>query len=204
MWEVASALASLLTAGVTCVAVLYAAVQWRDARREAYDRSRPIVVPRYVVQTQPDRRSGGEFKGVWIEVSNFGLTPARNVVLTFPDGVIWNVGRNTTFPFLAEHGGISVLTPGQTLRYYVGPLKVGSHLQRERKNSFSVHVEYSAPFAGGGAGKDFEVSESHLMTLRDYIGTGVMRVGSIPAAGSAPPCGDDSAERAVDAAITPR
>ena len=151
---------TIVTTVLGTIAAIYAAVQWKDARRTHYAERRPYVLPEYEIRDRP----GGP--GVYIVLTNHGLTPAANVTLRF-DGGSWHNTRGVKHPFLEEHGGISVVGPSQSKAYFVGRYETTSHLLELRDKDLHATIQYS------GFHDQRKISESHRMTLRNTQGTSI-------------------------------
>lgn len=133
-------LASLTTSVsslVTCIVAITALVIGRKQLRAMTGMQeaelRPYVTVKLVLLK-------GKTEGVELRLYNSGRTSARNIKLGFPENQTWHNLRNPTFAFIKS--GISVLNPGETLRYFLGPIRTNESLALLKKNKIDVSIKY--------------------------------------------------------------
>lgn len=167
LWSAVEAMATVITAFVAIGAAWYAARQWRDARAAHVSQMRPYIVPVYTV-----KKNDSGYRGVWLDVTNYGQTPARSITLDFDLAATWKSVEHRRFPFLNDGGpGISIIPPGATLSYFVGPYDKTSALSHLRDDFVAVTARYVAD----DRILVKEIAEEYRLTLRDYGGTGLTK-----------------------------
>ena len=155
------ALSSAITAVVAVLALIYAYKQTKLARIGHFAERRPYVVPSYEVKDS----SRGE-KSVYLVITNYGNTPAKDVTLQFSSDTAWNYVKSAVhFPFLPENKGISVIPPGANNSYFVGVLSINSDLHRLREDEITVSVEF------GMYEQQERITDSFRLSLRDFAGS---------------------------------
>lgn len=149
-----------ITALVAVVALGYAYKQTKLARSGHFAERRPYIVPSYEVKDS----SRGE-KSVYLAITNYGNTPAKDITLHFSDSSAWNYVKTANhFPFLPENKGISVIPPGVSNKYFVGILSPQSDLHFLRENEITVLVEF------GMYEQNARITDSFRLSLRDFAG----------------------------------
>jgi hypothetical protein len=134
-----SAVGTAITALVAIVAAVGAIFQLGHLRNAHFHELRAFCSVRYEVHK--DARGDD---CIWLVISNFGKTPAYDVTLNF-NLPHWNYSSaSAKYPFLAENGGISVLAPGETRRYFAARLSAKDKLSAADANSLIVIVNFFA------------------------------------------------------------
>ena len=75
---------------------------------------------------------------------NSGETPARDITLAFEEGKAFHNVKEPNYPFLKVYGGLEILAPGETSRYFLGRISKTSDLNLLKSDEIEVHVNYSA------------------------------------------------------------
>ncbi len=141
-----------LAAAITIVA---ATKQLRQASRFEASRMRPYVTVRYAYDELLDGR-----RCVVLLFENHGLTPATNVRLEFPEGVVWNhIGKSSVLPF-QRSTGITTLYPKQRIKYLVAVSAKENPLGHLKESNFEAKIHFRS------MKKDF--NEGVLLSLEDY------------------------------------
>jgi len=103
-----------VTGGATVLLVAIAGWQLWLLRKEAQRERRPYV---FVEVSKDHTRAGKE--GLYLSFTNYGRTPATRVKAIFHTSN-WKQLKDRALAFERE-SGISLLPPGATLTYFIGP-----------------------------------------------------------------------------------
>ncbi len=164
-------ISSATTAVVAIVALFYAYKQIQIARSASFAERRPYIVPTYEVQ---ESQNGP--KKVFLVLTNFGNTPAKDVTLKFSDDAAWHYIKYAEhFPFLSKNNGISVIPPNSKNSYFVGNLSSNSDLLLLKSKEISVLVEF------GVYEKSERISDPFRLSLKDFAGSLSLRNKQVPA-----------------------
>jgi hypothetical protein len=138
-------------------ALLFAGIQIRASRIEAFSNRRPYIVVRYVkrrVDDSPDR--------VYVKLANTGKTPAYGVRLEFSKDADWHWVLKPDYPFLDS--GLGVIEPGESLEFLVGTLSSNSKLNALLNSTIHGIVHYRAT----PSGKIAQLHDPFEVTLKDF------------------------------------
>jgi hypothetical protein len=106
---------------VTTVAAVFATVfglmQYRQSKQLEFEDKRAFIVPR--LEVNKDEKT----PRVYLVIRNAGDTPAKNVVLEFDEGQVWNWVKPANFPFLKDQGGITAISPAGEMSYFLGEIR---------------------------------------------------------------------------------
>lgn len=132
----------LLTAvgvAVAAIGLSLTFLQLMANARESFADRRPYVI----VSLKLEKKTGLD-DSVYIEILNSGETPARDITLAFEEGKAFHYVKQPNYPFLKEYGGLEILAPGETNRYFLGRLSKTSDLNILKTDEIEVYVTYSA------------------------------------------------------------
>jgi hypothetical protein len=150
-----------VTAIVAVIAVIYAYRQTELARTGHFAERRPYLVPSYEVS---DSDKG--VKRVFLVITNYGNTPAKDVTLEFSSNAAWHdIKYADHFPFLTSNNGISVIPPGSRNSFFVGNLSTNSCLQVLRTEEITASVHF------GMYERQDRISDSFRLSLKDFAGS---------------------------------
>ena len=161
---VISALGTTVTALVAIFAAIGAGIQLRHMRSSHYREMRPLCSVRY--ESHPDNR-GQEC--IWLVVTNFGRTPAIDVEISFNDHSWHYANLSSKYPFLLNNGGISLLAPGETRKYFVARRSSAKNMTAALTNNLVATISYKNldPIKG-----TFKLeSDVQRLSLLDYAGS---------------------------------
>jgi hypothetical protein len=159
-----NAVSSCITAAIAVAAAFGAWSQLKHMRAAHYQEMRPFCSVRY--EGHPDAR--GE-ECIWIVITNFGRTPAIDVTITFSDESWHNANLTGKYPFLDGNGGISVLAPGETRKYFVARKASASKMSAALTNNLVAKINYKNLDSIKGAYK--VESDVQRLSLLDYAGS---------------------------------
>jgi hypothetical protein len=155
------AISASVTALVAVAAAIYAVIEVKQASNAHFAERRPYIVPS--LEVRPSEK--GESR-VYLVIKNFGQTPAKDVVIEFDDDVAWHhISTAHVLPFVKANGGISVVTPGASHDFFIGPLSRSSVLNELRAGSVLAKVTFEA------YGHRGPVEDEFRLTLRDLAGS---------------------------------
>lgn len=161
MIDVLQILSSVVTAIVAVIALMFAYRQTKLAREGHIAERRPYIVPAFEIEGTDKAR-----KKVYLSLTNFGNTPAKDVILEFQGEEPWHdISSASHFPFLAENRGISVIPPEANMRFFVGNLAPKSSLQTLRSSDLEVVIEFAV------YGEKARFRDNFRITLRDFAGS---------------------------------
>ena len=163
--EVLASLTTSISSLVTCIVAITAVVIGRKQLRAMAGMQEAELRPYVTVKLALLK---GKTEGVELRLYNSGRTSARNVQLIFPEDQTWHNVRNPTFPFIGS--GISVLNPGETLRYFLGPIRTNTSLALLKKNEIIVSINYVDAVTRKELSDNFILSlsdQSHEITLKN-------------------------------------
>ena len=83
---------------------------------------------------------------LYLKIENVGSSPAKAVFVEFEGGKDWHWVSNPSYPFLKEFGGLAVVAPGQSIRYFLGVVKVGGRLDYLKTSGVRAIVTSAKPF----------------------------------------------------------
>jgi hypothetical protein len=83
---------------------------------------------------------------LYLKIENVGGSPAKAVFVEFEDGKDWHWVSNPSYPFLQEFGGLPVVAPGQSIRYFLGVVKDGGNLGYLKTSGIGAKVTSAKPF----------------------------------------------------------
>lgn len=109
--------AAVTTALAAVAAAVFGLWQFRQAKQLEFQDKRAFIVPRLVINKDH------KFPRVYLELRNAGDTPAKNVILEFREGQVWNWVKPANFPFLKDQGGITALSPGAETCFFIGEIR---------------------------------------------------------------------------------
>jgi hypothetical protein len=109
--------AAVTTALAALAAAIFGLRQFRHASELEFQDKRAFIVPRLVLNED------GKAPRVYLIIRNAGDTPAKNVVLEFRDGQVWNWVKPADFPFLKAQGGITAMSPGAEMSFFLGEIR---------------------------------------------------------------------------------
>jgi hypothetical protein len=156
-----TSISSLVTCIVAITAVVIGTKQLRAMAGMQEAELRPYVSVKLALLK-------GKTEGVELRLYNSGRTSARNIQLMFPEDQTWHNLRNPTFSFIGS--GISVLNPGETLRYFLGPIRTNTSLARLKKNKIDVSIKYVDAVTKKELGDSFMLSlsdQSHEIAVKN-------------------------------------
>jgi len=159
-----SAIGTTVTAVVAFVAAIGAGFQLRHMRSSHHREMRPLCSVRYELHL--DNR-GQEC--IWLVVTNFGRTPAIDVVISFNDDLWHYANLSSKYPFLLNNGGISLLAPGETRKYFVARRSSAKNMTAALTNNLVATISYKNldPIKG-----TFKLeSDVQRLSLVDYAGS---------------------------------
>ena len=88
--------ATVITALAALAAAIFGLRQFRQASELEFQDKRAFIVPRLVLNKD------GKAPRVYLIIQNAGDTPAKNVILNFREGQVWNWVKPAKFPFLED------------------------------------------------------------------------------------------------------
>lgn len=153
-WNAVSAIATALAAGVGIVTALVAYSTYRRAKEAEFQEQRPFMIPSLHIEVM-DRT-----KRLYLSIRNYGNTPAKDVRLDFAPGQAWNWVQKPDYPFVSGKG-ISAVGPGQTLTYFLGEIREGTHLGDIETRDIDVTVSCDHPI------KNERIVDEIRMSLQD-------------------------------------
>lgn len=109
--------ASVTTALAAVAASIFGLGQYQQAKELEFQDKRAFIVPRLTINKDE------KFPRVYLVIQNAGDTPAKNVVLEFGDGQVWNWVKPANFPFLKGQGGITAISPGAEFTFFLGEIR---------------------------------------------------------------------------------
>ena len=133
-----SAIATSLAAVVGIVTAVLAYVTFRRSKALEFEEIRPFMIPSLSLQVLNGK------KRLYLNIRNFGDTPAKNVRLEFVEGQAWNWVKDPSYPFLSGDG-ISAIGPSETVTYFLGELSPRSPLNDIEKRDIDVVVSCDHP-----------------------------------------------------------
>ena len=137
-WEAVSAIATSLAAVVGIVTAVLAYVVFRRSKALEFEEIRPFMIPSFSLQIVNGK------KRLYLNIRNFGDTPAKNVRLDFAEGQAWHWVKDPSYPFLSNEG-ISAIGPSETVTYFLGELSPRSPLNDIEKRDIDVVVSCDHP-----------------------------------------------------------
>ncbi len=133
-------IATIFSAGATFLTSIVATIALFGARKQLIqlDRNkdaelRPYVSVRYLLEK-------GQAPSARLQLHNAGRTSARNIVLEFPSEAAWHHIKAPAFSFVNQ--GLSVLNPGETVEFFMGPVVPGSSFAKLKTDPIRVTVSY--------------------------------------------------------------
>jgi hypothetical protein len=140
---------------VAVIGIVAAVLQLWQSNKFEQRRKRPYVSVRYAF----DELANGR-RCIVLIFQNYGVTPAKQVRLAFPEGDIWNhVRSNSDLPFLRSEG-ITTLYPNQVIKYLVADCDKKNPLE----HLLTTHLEAQLSYSDGSK----LYSETVLLGLEDY------------------------------------
>jgi hypothetical protein len=121
---------------VALIALCVAVVQIRQSSRIHRAQTRPYIVPEVVLHKTARGRDA-----LYLQLSNFGKTPARGITVQFP-AVRWNVVKRVQHPLDAGKPAIALLAPGASITYFLGQTNAGDDFLSAYAAGFEVGVTY--------------------------------------------------------------
>jgi hypothetical protein len=109
--------ATVITALAALAAAIFGLRQFRQASELEFQDKRAFIVPRLVLNKD------GKVPRVYLIIQNAGDTPAKNVILNFREGQVWNWVKPANFPFLEDQGGITAMSPGAEMSFFLGEIR---------------------------------------------------------------------------------
>lgn len=109
--------ASVITAFAAVAAAVYGLRQFKLAKELEFQQKRAFILPRLVINKD------GKVPRVFLIIQNAGETPAKNVILEFGEGQVWNWVKPANFPFLKSQGGLTAISPGADLSFFLGEIR---------------------------------------------------------------------------------
>jgi hypothetical protein len=109
--------AAVTTALAALAAAVFGLRQFRQASELEFQDKRAFIVPRVVLNKD------GNAPRVYLIIQNAGDTPAKNVILDFREGQVWSWVKPANFPFLKDQGGITALSPGAEMSFFLGEIR---------------------------------------------------------------------------------
>lgn len=113
--------ATVVTAAAAVFATVFGLLQYRQSKKLEFEDKRAFIVPRLVVNN--DEKT----PRVYLVIKNAGDTPAKNVVLEFDEGQVWNWVKPANFPFLKGQGGITAISPAGEISYFLGEIRADNY-----------------------------------------------------------------------------
>lgn len=108
---------AVMTAAAAVVATVIGLWQFRQAKQLEFQDKRAFIVPRLTINKD------SKMPRVYLVIHNAGDTPAKNIVLEFREGQVWNWVKPANFPFLEDQGGITALSPGAEMSFFLGEIR---------------------------------------------------------------------------------
>jgi len=109
--------AAVTTALAAVAAAIFGLRQFHQASELEFQDKRAFIVPRLVINKD------GKAPRVYLVIENAGDTPAKNVILEFRNGQVWNWVKPANFPFLKAQGGITAMSPGAEMSFFLGEIR---------------------------------------------------------------------------------
>lgn len=109
--------AAVTTAMAAVAAAFFGLRQFRQASELEFQDKRAFIVPRLFLNKE------GKAPRVYLIIQNAGDTPAKNVILDFREGQVWNWVKPANFPFRKDQGGITALSPGAEMSFFLGEIR---------------------------------------------------------------------------------
>jgi hypothetical protein len=124
---------------VALLGVLIAVFQLIVSNKQAVASRRPVMVLSLdLTKTVKDER-------LYLTIQNVGSSPAKAVFVEFEAGKNWHWVSNPSYPFLREFGGLPVVAPGKSIRYFLGIVKVGGKLDYLKTSGIRATVTSAKP-----------------------------------------------------------